>query len=155
MKNFYKCIPVVFLISVLTLTQVSGQEWSEEQMEIWQASENWFELQTKNDAEGIKALIHKDFVGWGWGFYTTYGYTEMIKWADRMIPEGTESIYHTLNPMEILVINDVAVLYFYGSFIKTVDGKQTVEQGQFMNVWKKEDGQWLLIAGNGKFLSQN
>ena len=153
MKSLSKCILIVLCITLLSSAQLFGQEWSEEQQEVWQALENFFELRTNNDAEGIKALIHKDFVGWGWGNYATYDYASMQKWADHMNPKETKYIYHNLKPMEILVIDDIAVLLFYGHFFKTVDDKEMVEQAQFTNVWKKEGGKWLLIASTGSVLS--
>ena len=79
MKTLSKSILIVLCITLLTSVQLYGQEWSEEQQEVWQALENFFELRTNNDAEGIKALIHKDFVGWGWGNYATYDYASMQK----------------------------------------------------------------------------
>jgi ketosteroid isomerase-like protein len=153
MKSLTKSIFIILCISLLGSAQLFGQKWSEEQQEVWQALENWFALNENNDAEGIKALIHKDFVGWGWDLYATYDHAHMQKWADHMIPKGTKPIFHSLKPMEILVIGDVAVIHFYGFFLKMVGGKETVEQRQFTNVWKKEGGKWLLIAGTGSVLS--
>lgn len=145
----------VICFAFISSNLLFAQQWSADQQEVWQALENWFELRTKNDAQGVKALIHKDFVGWGWDLYATYGHAELTEWADHMTPKGTEFVYHILKPMEILVMDDVAVLYFFGSFFKTVDGKEMVEQAQFTNVWKKEDGKWLLIASTGSNLPTN
>ena len=153
MKTLTKSILIVLCITLLSSAQLFGQEWSADQEEVWQALENWFELEKNNDVEGIKALIHEDFVGWGWGSYATYGHAEMLKWANHIHPKGTKIIDTNLKPMEILVIGDVAVLHYYRNIFKMVDGKETEEESQLTNVWKKEGGKWMLIAGTGSILS--
>ena len=153
MQKILKIMLVLFIGMLVLSNAALAQEWSAEQQEVWKANENWWELYKNNDAEGIKALIHKDYVGWSWGDYATEGQAEAQKWADHMIPKGTKIIYHNLRPLDILVIGDVAVLHYYYSTRKTVDGKDTTKQGRWTDVWKKEGGKWLLIADSGGVLS--
>jgi len=152
MKSLTKSILIILCITLLSSAQLFGQEWSDEQQEVWQANENWWELLKNNDVEGIKALIHKDYAGWNWGDNAPEGQAEALRWASHMIPKGKIS-YINLKPLNILVMGDVAVLHYYYSKFQTVDGKETVVQGRWTDILKKEDGKWLLIADSGGVLS--
>ena len=144
---------LVLFIGMAVLSNTAlAQEWSAEQQDVWKAVGNWWELLTNNDAEGIKALIHKDYAGWGWGDNATEGYAESLRWANHMVPKG-KIAYINLKPLDILVMGDVAVIHYYYSKFQSVDGKETVERGRWTDVWKKEGGKWLLIADSGGVLS--
>jgi len=153
MQKILTIMLVLFIgMSVLSNTALA-QEWSSEQQEVWKAVGNWWELYKNNDVEGIKALFHKDYAGWSWGAYGTEGQAEALRWASHMIPKG-KIAYTNLKPLDILVMGDVAVLHYYYSTRQTVDGKETVEQGRWTDIWKKEGGKWLLIADSGGVLSK-
>jgi ketosteroid isomerase-like protein len=152
MQKIFKIMLVLFIgIAVLSNTALA-QEWSAEQQEVWKAVENWWELEKNNDVEGIKALFHKDYIGWFWEDSAPVGHADVLKWADHMIPKG-KIVYTNLKPLDILVIGDVAVIHYYYSNFQTVDGKETVERGRWTEVRKKEGDKWLLIADSGGALS--
>ena len=151
-QQLFRILFVLFIALVVCTNTAVAQEWSAEQQEVWKANENWWDLTKNNDSEGIKALIHKDYVGWSWGDYAPEGYAEALRWADHMVPKG-KIVYINLRPLNILVIGDVAVLHYYYLRRKTIDGKETVEQGRWTDIWKKEGGKWLLIADSGGMLS--
>jgi len=149
MQKIFTIMLALFIGMVLLSNTASAQKWSAEQQEVWKANENWWKLYKNNDAEGIKALVHKDYVGWSYSSYATEGYEELLKWVYHMFPEGTKIIYHNLKPLDILVMDDVAVLHYYYSTRKIVDGKDSTTQGRWTDIWKKEGGKWLLIADSG------
>lgn len=127
-------------------------QWTAEQQEVWRAVENWWRHYDNNDGSAVKALIHKDYSGWFWGYYAPEGYKEAARWAKCMIPKDTKVAYTNLRPMEILVLGDVAVNHYYYATHQTVDGKEMVLQGRWTDVWKKEGGKWMLIADSGGVL---
>jgi ketosteroid isomerase-like protein len=152
MQKILKIMLVLFVGMAVLSNTALAQKWSSEQQEVWKAEENWWELYKNNDVEGIKALIHQDYVGWFWGDYATEGHAEALRWASHMIPK-VKITYTNLKPLDILVMGDVAVLHYYYSKRQSVDGKETVEQGRWTDIWKKEGGKWLLIADSGGILS--
>jgi ketosteroid isomerase-like protein len=154
LQKMLKIMLVLFVGMVILSNTALAQKWSSKQQEVWNAVENWWELYQKNDVEGIKALFHKDYVGWSWGFNSPEGQKEAHRWANHMIPKN-KIAYTNLNPLDILVIGDVAVLHYYYVTNQTVDGKDKLEQGRWTDVWKKEGGKWLLIADSGGQLSTN
>ena len=136
-ENILK-ITLVLIISTAALSITTlAQEWSAEQKEVWEVCTNWFELFKNNDLEGVKATYHKDYVGWSWGNYATEGYAETLKWANHMVPK-VKIAYINLKPLDILVMNDVAVLHYYYTMVQTVDGKEKREQGRWTDVLKKK-----------------
>ena len=148
-------IILVLFISIAVLSNaVLAQEWSARQQEVWKSVEHWWELYKNNDVEGVKALFHKDYAGWSWDAYATESQAGALKWASYMNPKDTKIAYINLKPLDILVMGDVAVLHYYYSKRHTVEGKETVEQGRWTDVWKKEGGKWLLIADSGGALSK-
>ena len=76
MQKIFKIMLVLFIgIAGLSNTALA-QEWSAKQQEVWKAVENWWKLEKNNDVEGIKALFHKDYVGWSWGNNAPEGQAE-------------------------------------------------------------------------------
>ena len=149
--KIFKIMLVLFIGMAVLSNTAYAQKWSAKQQEVWKAVENWWELEKNNDAEGIKALIHKDYIGWNWGEYAPGGQAEALRWASHMIPKR-KIAYTNLKPLDILVMGDIAVLHYYYSTRQTVDGKETEEQGRWTDVWKKEGGKWLLVADSGGVL---
>jgi ketosteroid isomerase-like protein len=154
MQTITRAMLMLFIsIQVLSNTALA-QEWSAGQKEVWKAVENWWVLYDNNNVEGIKALFHKDYKGWSWGENAPDGHKEALRWASHMIPKN-KIAYTNLRPLDILIMGDVAVLHYYFSSQQSVDGKDTVRQGRWTDVWKKESGKWLLIADSGGTLSTN
>ncbi len=149
--KIFKIMLVLFIGMAVLSNTAFAQKWSAKQQEVWKAVENWWELEKNKDAEGIKALFHKDYIGWTWGEYAPGGQAEALRWASHMIPKG-KIAYTNLKPLDILVMGDIAVLHYYYSTRETVDGKERVRQGRWTDVWKKEGGKWLLIADSGGVL---
>ena len=150
-QKIFKIILVLFICMAVVSNTAFAQKWSAKQQEVWKAVENWWELEKSNDAEAVKALFHKDYVGWDWDNKAPEGHAEALRWASHMIPKG-KIAYTNLKPLDILMIGDVAMLHYYYSKRQTVDGKETVEQGRWTDVWKKEGGKWLLIFDSGGVL---
>jgi ketosteroid isomerase-like protein len=151
-QQLFRILILSLLVMVVCTNTSTAQEWSAEQTEVWKAVEGWWEVYKNNNVEGVKALFHKDYVGWTWGDYAPEGQKEAFKWASHSIPKG-KIAYINLKPLKILVIDDVAVLHYYYSTQKSVDGKDVVEQGRWTDVWKKEDNKWRLVADSGGVLS--
>lgn len=150
-----KGLKILLVLCVLMggLNIAMAAQWTAEQREVWKAVETWWSLYDSNNSLGVKAMIHKNYVGWFWGYYAPEGYTEAAKWTRYMIPQNTKIVYTNLRPMEILVMGDVAVNHYYYATHQMVDGKEEVVQGRWTDVWKKEGGKWLLVADSGGILT--
>ena len=144
-----KLILVLFIALLIAGESLLAQKWSAEQQEVWQTVENWWMLYKNNDSANLKKMVHKDYTGWAWEDYAPAGYAAMVKWLDNRDTKMTKIDYNILRPLEILVMDDVAVLHYYYTTHQTKGDKKSVIQGRWTDIWKKEGGKWLLISDSG------
>ena len=59
-----------------------------------------------------------------------------------------------IRPVSLTVIDDIAVLHFYGSWrIRTAEG-ETVNEAKRTEVFRRIDGRWKMIAGHSTPVTQ-
>jgi hypothetical protein len=69
MKTLTKSILTVLCVTLLSSIQLFGQEWSEEQKEVWAGVENWWQAWADGDINKINSCIAEGFRGWREDFY--------------------------------------------------------------------------------------
>jgi hypothetical protein len=125
---------------------VLGQELTPEQLEPWSALEEQVGLDIAQDWEGMKKFLHPKASFWGpnspsptsMKSYSYYG----------KLREGQEEVVaHHLVPVSVVVVDDVAIINFYGYGLhRNKDGGQVERIIRGHNTWKKENGRWLLLS---------
>jgi ketosteroid isomerase-like protein len=126
--------------------QVSGQEWTEAQKEVWKSVNGVWENFTKGDLEAVMAGFHDDSIVW---------------WSDKAIPLGKDtrrpsyykwlSGYHKpvsyeLEPLSIHIFGNVANTYYLYKYIREGYPDYPV-RGRVMETYLKQNNKWLIIGG--------
>ena len=150
MKTLTKSILIVVCITLLTSAQLFGQEWSEEQKEVWAVINNLWQASADGDINKAYSILADDYKGWGAEtFHAPFTKKEAKPWNERWLQKNNLVLYH-LYPIAIDIHGDVAIVYYsFQNIIEKKDGKDNDEQGKWMEVYQRIDGKWLLIADVG------
>jgi ketosteroid isomerase-like protein len=149
MKTFVKCILIVLCITLLTSTQLFGQEWSEEQKEVWQQVETSWGHYVKQDLEAWLRYFHDDYSGWN-----NQGALPINKDFIRKIVvhefKTFKVLLYNIQPVAINIHGNVAIVqYYWSTVIKDAEGKETNESGRWTDIIMKENDMWFLIGDHG------
>jgi ketosteroid isomerase-like protein len=136
--------------ALLVSPAATAQEWSAEQAEVWAAVEEAWEMSTQDDPALLMAMIHPDYIGWSYSADYPDDKASTQKWMDYNF-KVTKWVLFDLKPMAIIVDGDFAIAHYFYSGIYTDLAKDEDEstQGRWTDVYKKVDGQWLLLADHG------
>jgi len=125
---------------------IYGQELTKEQAGPWAALEEQIGLDVKQDWEGMKRFLHPKSCFWGDTSPTPSSMTSYSYYAKLRSVED-EIVAHRLVPVSVVVVDDVAIINFYGhTVVKTKDGRTVEKIIRGHNTWKKENGRWLLLS---------
>jgi uncharacterized protein (TIGR02246 family) len=107
----------------------------------------WFRNVMSKNVDSIMTFYTPDAVSYGFGTAPASGtdqvralYTEFVK-ASITNPK--------INSNTAKFSDDGMMAYDYGTYTMTVTppgGKASIENGAYLNVWRKVDGQWKLVA---------
>jgi hypothetical protein len=145
-------LSAVLLSMLFTASSLAhGQELTKEQMGPWSALEEQVALDIKQDWEGMKKFLHPKACFWGDQLPSPVSVTSSSYYAKLRAAED-EIVAHHLVPVSVVVVDDVAIINFYCHVLTQTededeeDGKQIEKIFRGHNTWKKEHGQWLLLA---------
>ena len=149
MKNLLK-FQLIVLVILFATTNVIAQEWTKEQLELWQIVEDgWKHFQT-GDIDGLAALTHEKYQGWNDQQPLPINKEMMIKFYKRSIDLGDKVDYFFLNPARIVITKNAAVVDYYfnfkGTIVKENENEEYSVNGQNVEFYVKEDGKWLLLG---------
>lgn len=143
---------VIFILVILILSVSVGfaQQWSAEQKEVWKALEEQSAAWTSGDMDAAEKFLHPDFVFWN-NRNAIPGDRATAMALDRAwFGSGARFEVSVHTPLTILVYDDIAVLNFYARGYLAQPGEQPRwSTAQLSNVWKKENGRWLLLSVHG------
>ena len=126
--NFRPRISVCLLFCGLIVFwsfQVFGQQWTEEQKEIWEVVVADWELFKQGDLVGLMADRHNNATIWS-----------------STILSYDKPVAYELEPLAIGIIGNVANVFYEYKW----NGNVLSERGRTMDTWIKQDNKWLLIA---------
>jgi len=148
MKKNAKFILIIGIYVFLTpLTY--GQNWSEEQTEVWRVVENVWKTVQEGDADKMTAYFHEDYSGWEWGDQYPRTKQTASEYFHYYFPK-THIITFSLEPMAIIEEDNMAVVhYYYTTLSEGADGAASEEKGRWTDIYVKENGKWLMIADSG------
>ena len=135
--------------TVLTSSEMSGQELSPAQRELWQAVETCVDNFVNENLEGVLDCLHDDFSGWEYGDTVPRTKSTFAKFSPLDF-ESTEILALELRPISIRVFGDFAVAHYSSvSAIRGADGKIVRERARWTDVLIRENGRWLWVADHG------
>ena len=121
--------------------QVSGEEWTAEQKEIWKTLESSWETFKLGDVEALMAFYHEGNLEW-WSSRThPYG-TDELKlrykdWFDYDKPVSIE-----LKPIHIRIFGDFAIVFYQVKW----KGKVYSDNSRRLCAYIKENNKWKKIG---------
>jgi hypothetical protein len=142
-KRAYRTVVFISLILcgiiVFWGTQVSADEWTSAQKEVWKAIENAW--------EGLKL---------GKVPVTTYVEGSLEWWTDRVEPVGGDKlkrnyerwlaydkpVSYELKPLKILIYGNVAIVFYLSKW----KGKKIGGDDRSMETWVKQDNKWKFLG---------
>ncbi len=150
MKNLTKiAATALILFAFLSGTSISAQEWTKDQLEVWNVSQAMWEKWKAKDMEGAFANIHDNYQGWNNEVPMPMS---KKKWMEQMKPymDMMSDLSYSNEPARIVVVGDAAIIHYYFSysFMITKDDKQKwiSNQGKYTEFYVKDKGQWMMIG---------
>ena len=138
---------VALLLATLP-SSVEAQEWSAEQLEVWNAEVACINSHVDPiDWEARKACMHPDFVGWAVEepVPSAFGEKELEYVFSHSVIRIEEA-----TPLRILVEGDLAVIQLIVRTVSSLDGGPDEETFVgWTDVMKRDGGKWRWIADHG------
>ena len=150
MKKLINYTIAVFMLVVLFgATAVNGQEWSKDQLAVWQEVEKGWEAYKSGDAEAAFSGIHEKYLGWNAEDPLPVS-REKWKKEYEMWKQYLTIEHYDIQPARIVVTgNNAVVFYFFEmySVFQKDDMKKTNEmEGRNVEFYVKENGKWMLLG---------
>jgi ketosteroid isomerase-like protein len=150
-------VSVFFLICGLVVFwgfQVSGEEWTEAQKELWKSVETEWEYCVQGNVKAIMAGYHDDAVYWSLGYFRGFDKTitsgkDLIEAAYKYDLLGLfRPVSYELEPLAINIFGDVANVFYRYKYKK--DGitppRNQAFQGSIMLSYIKQNNKWIVIG---------
>jgi hypothetical protein len=137
---------MIFCLTLLYSTQLFGHEWSDEQLEVWKAVENLWEVSTKGTLADVEGLVHDDYRGWNNIDPLPY---DKEKWKKyRSYYEDKSKItFYDIDPVAIDIFEKMAIVHYFHYFVvKTGEDEENERTGHQINIMMKEGDKWLIIG---------
>ena len=116
-----------------------GDGWSEEQKEIWNKTQEWWQLRMASDWSKLKNLYHKDAI--------LYHYFHKVPFefpAYEELARGMAFGMVTCTVHAIRIIENVAIVMLYYEIYEPILPKRMIF------IWMKQGADWKLIADMNK-----
>ncbi|NNF14048.1 MAG: nuclear transport factor 2 family protein [Gemmatimonadetes bacterium] len=140
-----------FLVTGLlaAVAPAGAQQFSAEELEVWQAVEECQQYFAEEDEAALDACTHEDFTGWLYGedVPRTKASNQL---STRLQWEQLDTYGYDLRPLQIRVIDNVAIVHYYWTWIYVdQDGLTTTESGRWTDILVNDQGRWAWIADHG------
>ncbi len=149
MKTLVKGVLIVLCITLLSSAQLFGQEWSEEQKEVWKNVETYSELSAKRDLEGFLGYFHDDYSGWFNQNALPNNKASVRKFLSHIF-KTTKVLVNDIQPVAIKIHDNIAIVhYYYSNIVKDVEGKEKNTSGRWTDILMKQGDKWVMIGDHG------
>ena len=149
MKTFIKSIFIVLCLTLLSSAQLFGQEWSEEQKEVWNTVETYMGLSAKGDLEGFMGYFHDDYSGWSNQDALPGNKASTRKFLSHIF-KARKILVQDLQPVAIKIHSNVAIVqYYYTRILKDAEGKEKNVSGRWTDILLKQGDKWYIIGDSG------
>jgi ketosteroid isomerase-like protein len=149
MKIHTKSLLIVLCITLLGSAQLFGQEWSDEQKEVWATVESGWQAWIDGDISEIQSFRADDYRGWDESSQAPRTLKEFKAWAERWIQKNKLVLFH-ISPVAIDIHGDIAIVFFSFQLVSEhKDGSEQDLKGNAIDIYRKINDKWLLIADTG------
>lgn len=150
MKTLKK-IQLTVLITFFTVTTVFAQEWSKEQLEVWEGIKGGWTEVLNSDIDGLSARYHEQYQGWNNESPLPASKEMFFNNLKGIFAMGAKITWFNINPARIVVTDNAAVVDYYFSYqlvVPNESGKTETKNVSGKDVFflVKEKGKWLLLG---------
>jgi hypothetical protein len=147
MKHFV--ILQVAIVLIAFTQNISAQQWSAEQQEVWKTIEEHWNLNEKNDLNGSLSHYDESYLGWNYNSEAPRDYGTVIN-RIKYFFQNRKILLYTIIPARIWVKDDFAYAhYYYTTVSKDNDGVVTTDSGRWTDIFMKKGNKWFLVGDHG------
>jgi ketosteroid isomerase-like protein len=121
--------------------QVSAEEWTDAQKDVWKSVQGIWEAAKKGDADAIVAIAHDDAVIWWWN-NTSPHKKGLLKDAYQNWFTYDVPVSFDLHPFNIQIFDNVAIVAYYYNW----KGNRLFREGRKLETWLNQDNRWVIIG---------
>jgi hypothetical protein len=147
MKHFVMLLVATVLIA---FTQnISAQQWSAEQQEVWKTIEELWALNEKGDLDSYLSQFDESYLGWNYNSEVPRDFGIITKRVEYFF-QNRKILLYTIIPARIWVKDDFAFAhYYYTTVSKDNSGVVTTDAGRWTDIFMKKGNKWLWIGDHG------
>jgi len=137
------------LLLFLFVTNVSAQQWSDEQKAVWAGVETYWQAGMSDDISGFLSYFDDSYFGWDNSNEAPGPKSNVVKSMTYWSKKGKVQ-YFNLTPARIWVNGNFAyVHYYYTQVTESTDGKPNTEKGRWTDILMKKGDKWMLVGDHG------
>jgi ketosteroid isomerase-like protein len=147
MKQFV--ILLVAIVPIAFTQNISAQQWSAEQQEVWKTIEELWALNEKGDLNGYLSQFDESYLGWNYNSDVPRDFSTITKRVEYSF-QNRKILLYTIVPARIWVKDDFAFAhYYYTTVSKDNAGTVTNDAGRWTDIFMKKGNKWLCIGDHG------
>jgi uncharacterized protein (TIGR02246 family) len=142
---------LVFCLCVFLVDSkpIHAEEWTDEQKAVADCFQKYLETAVKGDIEKMKSFYHLQVSWWDYKQERPVGVDTFLKGQEDFYKSGFEWISCDAKPLEIHVVDNVAVLYAtYKNLFKDSEGNESTPSGIWTAVLIKQDDKWQFLSNS-------
>jgi ketosteroid isomerase-like protein len=140
---------LVFVISLLFVTNIHAQQWSAEQKEVWGGVEAYWAVARSDNPMEFLNYFDDSYCGWDNESEVPSNKADVEKYIKYWTTKGKVVLY-TITPARIWVNGNFAyVHYYYSQVTEGSDGKPISESGRWTDILMKKGGKWVMVGDHG------
>lgn len=148
MKKLFSGI-ILSILMAFAVNSSYAQDWTKEQLEVWNAVESIWEAWSTGDADMLASLLHPKYQSWSNTMPLPSTKESIVNYL-RFGKEYYNMLGYYNQPARITVLENAAVVnYYYQAFeaVDIGDGKQSKKRtGKCVDFFVKEGNKWLLLG---------
>ncbi len=149
MNRFSNSLVITLCLTLFISVQLSAQEWSDKQKEVWKNVEAYWALINKRDVEELMSYSHSDYSGWSINDALPRNKEQVRKGVTHRFPTRN-TLLSEIKPVAIKIHGNVAIVhYYYSRLVKDVEGKERNSSGRWTDILMKQGDKWVLIGDSG------
>jgi ketosteroid isomerase-like protein len=146
MKTLSKSILIVLCITLLSSAQLFGQEWSEEQKEVWAQVEGRWQAWVDGDLTKGLSFGADDARGWYDRSPAPITKKDDKPGIERWL-QNNKIVFIHQHPIAIDIHGEVAIVFYLRQLVlEQKDGSEMNTQSKNSEIYQKINGKWLLIS---------
>jgi ketosteroid isomerase-like protein len=139
--------PILFVL--LFATNLSAQQWSDAQKDVWAGVEKYWEAGMAADPTDFLSFFDDTYTGWSYQSETPGTKKSLTKVMTYWMKKGQTKLY-VITPSKIWVNGDFAYVHYYYYMVnESSEGKPMPESGRWTDILMKKDGRWMLVGDHG------